>query len=114
MKVTKHIHKGWQEYENDRGLQNIPKLFEKYQYIYEHKGIKISLVEFADYLYKGENWEIYQIEGSPSLFEDVERFPTKEQAEQRIQQLFLLCKHNIPVDEECTRCHIKEDHLLLD
>lgn len=64
----------------------IPVYLGKYQYIYKNKKGKISLIEFSNLLQDGKTmWEIYCIEGG--LFEDVERFKTKKEAEKRIREL---------------------------
>jgi hypothetical protein len=55
------------------------------QYIYSSNKGKISLIQLIGYLYEGQPWEIYCLEGN--LFEDTERFETKEQAEIRIKEV---------------------------
>jgi hypothetical protein len=58
----------------------------EFQYVYSSKKGAISMVEFLNYFNDGKNfWEIYCLEGN--LFEDVERFPTKEKAIGRITKL---------------------------
>ena len=72
---------------------NFPCLTGKWQYIYSTDQVEISLVElyghdFTDpYNYNTPMWEIYQIKGKKSLFESVERYPTKAKAEERIKAL---------------------------
>ena len=70
-----------------------PCLTGKWQYIYSDDKAEISLVELYGHNFAEPNdyntpmWEIMQIEGKKSLFEDVERYPTKEKAEERIKEL---------------------------
>ena len=87
MSVEKRIHSGWEDPEKLKYVNNDP-IFEKYQYIYSHDDSKISLVQFTPRMYGGCCWEIYQIEGKQQLFEDVERYGSKELAEERIKELF--------------------------
>ena len=87
MKIKKQIYPGYIEFEKAKkaGI-DIPCLFGKYQYIYSSGKGKISLVEFKNYYGDGKDlWEIYCLVGE--LFEDVERFDTKEEAETRIKEL---------------------------
>lgn len=61
------------------------KLTGKWQYIYTSPKGKISCVRFLNYFHEGDNfWEIYSLEGG--LFEDVERFRTKSEAERQIEK----------------------------
>lgn len=81
------IHRGYAEWEEakERGI-NIRQLFGKYQHIFSSEKGKISLVLLKDYLFDGrDTWEIYCLEGK--LFEDVERFDTKEEAKKRVREL---------------------------
>ena len=81
------IHRGFAEFEEakERGI-NIRQLFGKYQHIFSSKKGKISLVLLKDYLFDGnEFWEIYCLEGN--LFEDTERFDTKEKAVEKIREI---------------------------
>lgn len=56
------------------------------QYIYTGKKGRISLIELVDYFSDGVVlWEIYSLQGE--LFDDVERFKCKEDAEKRIKEL---------------------------
>jgi len=88
LKIEKRIHKGWQEYEDKiKGKVDIEPMFKKWQYLLSKDGITISMVEFTPRMYGEFSWEIYQIEGKPQLFEDVERFMSKEKAEERIKEL---------------------------
>lgn len=81
MEVEKKIHRLWKE-GNKAGL----KLVGKWHYVYSSKKGKISLVKFINYFHDGKDfWEIYCIKGN--LIDDIERFPTKKEAEERIKQL---------------------------
>lgn len=93
MKVERRIHQVWKEWEKyniaelmaSQGLSSNP-LIGKYQYIYSSDKGRISLVELPDYFRDGITlWEIYCQEGD--LFEDIERFDTKEEADIRIKEL---------------------------
>jgi len=88
MNVIKKIHAGWTEYQNtDEKFKNSFKpIFHKWQYIYKDDDMSISLVKFERF-YDEAPWEIYQLTGK-SLFDDVERFKTKKDAEKRIKELF--------------------------
>jgi hypothetical protein len=70
--IKEQIHQGY--------LENYPSCpFGKYQYILESSKGMISLIELPNYSKDGETWwEIYCLNGN--LFEDVERFTTKELA----------------------------------
>ena len=61
---------------------------EKYQYLFSKGENTISLVQFTSRMYGEHCWEIYQVKGKQELFEDVERFTSKEEAETRIKELF--------------------------
>lgn len=92
IKIEKRIHQIWNE-----GAHEIidHPIVGKWQYIYSSNKRKISLVQIYGYpLSLGESyeeswkhfqWEIMSLEGN--LFEDVERFDSKEKAEVRIKQL---------------------------
>ena len=89
MKCKKKIHGVYKEYSEakKRGL-NIRESIGKWQYIYSSDDgkIKISLVELKDYFMDGKDlWEIYCL--GKQVFEDVERFNSKEEAEKRIKEL---------------------------
>ena len=86
MDVKKQVHSGWLENEKIASV-GVPPIFEKYQYIYSQGDNKISLIQFTESMYGSNCWEIYQTEGKNELFEDVERYASKEQAEQRIKEL---------------------------
>lgn len=86
MEVIKRTHQGYKEFEKAKkqGIE-VPMLFDKYQYIYKSEKGEISLVLLKNYFKKGENfWEIYCLEGK--LFQDVERFGTKKEAEKQIKK----------------------------
>jgi len=86
MKITKRIHPAYLEFEKAKthGL-NVDNIFGKYQYIYESEKGKISLIYLPNYFPNESFWEIFSIKGN--LFEDVERFDTKKEAEKRIKEL---------------------------
>jgi len=68
------------------GERRLPRIFGDWQYIYTGKKGQISLVELIDYYGDGiDRWEIYSLQGE--LFDDVERFKSKEEAERRIKEL---------------------------
>ena len=80
MKVIKKIHPGYIEFEKSTMLN----VFGKHQYIYSSEKGSISLIELIDYMKDGVDlWEIYSLEGS--LFNDIERFKSKEEAEKQIK-----------------------------
>ncbi len=84
MKVEKRIHKIYEEWENSG--KSFTQLVDKYQYIYSSDKGEISCVKFLNYFKEGDDfWEIYCLKGD--LFEDVERFRTKEEMEVRIKEL---------------------------
>ena len=97
MKVEKKEHSGYTDQmripQATHGPSSLPSVFGQYQYIYSgiarkgkiHVRGKISLVELPMYADMGGPWEIYSLKGD--LFEDVERFPTKPEAENRIKEL---------------------------
>jgi hypothetical protein len=92
MKIEKRIHQVYKEWQRarDAGI-NFPQLIGKWQYIYSSDTGKISLIELKDYLYLKDGfaiWEIYCLEGN--LFEDVERFGSKDDAEIKIKKYFNL------------------------
>lgn len=87
MKIEKRIHRGWIELKKMREIYpDFTQFIGKYRYVYSNEKGCISLIELANYLMDGRVfWEIFCVEGT--LFEDVERFDTKEHAEKRIGEL---------------------------
>ena len=85
MKIDKRIHHGWLEYQGNEQLKSIiPECpFGKYQYICKSKKGEISLVELPNYIGDGYDWEIWSYE---KLFDDVERFKSKEEAMAKIEE----------------------------
>ncbi len=82
------IHHCWQEIEDAiKDNPTINHIMEKYSYIYSKNGYEISLVQFAPRMYGELCWEICQTKGDKELFDDVERFTSKEAAENRIREL---------------------------
>ena len=87
MKIEKRIHNTYIEWKlaKSRGI-TLPSLIGKYQYIYSDTKGSISLIELKAYFKEEEDlWEIYCLDGE--LFEDVERFNSKDDAEKRIKEL---------------------------
>ena len=84
--IEKKVHLGYKEYETAiRCGLPIPQVFDEYHYFYSSDKGKISLVHFVGDFYPEAPWEIYSLKGN--LFEYVERYETKELAEQRIDEL---------------------------
>lgn len=86
-KCEVRIHRGYAEFElaREKG-HKIEEIFGKYQFIFSSEKGKISLIQLKNYWYDGKDvWEIYSLEGD--LFEDTERFDTKEEAEVRVREL---------------------------
>jgi hypothetical protein len=100
MKITKKIHKGWEEWlrfvnKKDQVVQDFLQkyphkagYFGKWQYIYESEKGMISLIKLLnyDFMTGKDVWEIYELSAN-KLFEDVKRFRTKKEAEKRIREL---------------------------
>ena len=89
--VVKRRHPGYIEYEyaKNRGSWpiEIPALFGEWQYWYKSPKGEIDAVFLPNHLRDGVDfWEIYS---NGTLFEDVERFTTLEEAEKRIEELLL-------------------------
>jgi len=87
MKITKRIHKIFGELEKLKGEgKEIKQIVGKWQYIYESERGEISLIELPNYLLDNKTlWEIYCLKGG--LFDDVERFSSKKEAEKHIKEL---------------------------
>ncbi len=84
MKIKKQIHSGWFNKQKEKEV-GVVCPFGEYQYIYFSGTNKISLVEFKNYYRDGKDiWEIFCQYGN--LFEDVEKFDTKEEAEKQIKK----------------------------
>ena len=87
VRVERRIHKGWiemKEAEKKINAQFSRPIFKKYQYIYSSDKGEISLVQFypRKQFYHPFNWEIYCLKGN--LFNDIQRFTTKKEAEKYI------------------------------
>jgi len=86
----KRIHKIWRELDDARQTDpsfNVRNIVGKYQYLYSKDNCSISLIELPNYFSDGKDlWEIHQVKGDTELFEDVERFDTKEEAEIEIMK----------------------------
>ncbi len=95
--VEKRTHQLWAEWQKIKDA-NILKdwhgsdflrapIIGEFQYLYRSTKGEISLIELPNYFHNGITlWEIYQI-GGHSLFEDIERYDSKEEAEVRIEEL---------------------------
>lgn len=83
MKQIRKIHRGYKEWEDSQ----VPfrQIFGKWHYIYSSDKGEISLIQLPNYFMDGKTiWEIYSLEGD--LFEGVERFTTKREAEVQIKK----------------------------
>ena len=86
IKVKRRVHNLYKEWVDSGKV--FRKLVSKWQYIYTSEKGRISLVRFLNYFHEGHNfWEIYSLEGN--LFEDVERFDTKKDAEKQIEKYLI-------------------------
>ena len=86
MKITQKIHKIFEELEKLKEEEKEIKIVGKWQYIYENEKGEISLIELPNYFLDNKTlWEIYCLKGG--LFDDVERFESKKEAEKRIKEL---------------------------
>ena len=84
MKQIHQVYKAW-ALAKSRGL-DFEQLMGKWQYIYSSDKGKISLIKLKNYFRDNiDLWEIYSLGGK--LFEDVERFNSKKEAEIRIKEL---------------------------
>jgi hypothetical protein len=94
--VEKKIHGAWQRHQElpQRALDEYRSALGKewkpwvgqYHYIYTSDKGRISLVDLPDCLREDIRlWEIYSLKGD--LFEDVERYDSKADAEVRIKEL---------------------------
>ncbi len=95
MKIKRLIHKGWEEWNNlmpnklkEKSMFGKEGWAGKYQYILSSDKGEISLVKLKVGGFEKPfwMWEIMEISAN-NLFEDVERFMTKKQAEERIMGL---------------------------
>jgi hypothetical protein len=86
MKVEKVIHRQWEALDQlkKKGVILEP-LFAKWQYLYSSDKGEISLIELVDCVISNK-WEIMELSKN-NLFECIERYPTKEDAEKRIKEL---------------------------
>ena len=86
MKTEKRIHKIYEEYlEAKKKSLNFPLIVGKYQYIFSNSNGEISMInELRGYNNSPDFWEIYCLKGN--LFEDTERFSTKEKAIKRVKE----------------------------
>ncbi len=86
MEINKNIHNTWKEINaiRKRGYK-VRYPVGKYRYVYESKKGKISLVCLKHYFGSKNVWEIFSLVGN--LFDDVERFKTRKNAEKRIKEL---------------------------
>ncbi len=86
MKEEKRTHQAYKEYEEARKKgSDIPQVMGKDHYIFSNSKGKISLInQLRSYNNAPDFWEIYCLKGN--LFEDCERFPTKEKAIKKIKE----------------------------
>ena len=86
--VDRKIHRGWEEWGSvPKELKTLHPngVFGKYHFIFKSKKGEISLIELKDYFYRGRDvWEIYSRE---TLFRDVMRFDSKEEAIEKIKEI---------------------------
>lgn len=85
--IGRRIHPIWKEWSEllVKQLHYRESIIGKYQYIYESKKGRISLIELPNYFRDGiDYWEIC---GAMTPDGDVERFDTKQEAEVRIKEL---------------------------
>lgn len=88
VKITRQTSSDHIEFEEaSLHLPSLKNRVGRYLYFYESKRGVISMLEFNDPFLKQTYYEIMNIEPKYSLFEDVERYPTKELAEKRIMEL---------------------------
>jgi hypothetical protein len=95
VKVKKEVHPIWKsceylkrtnkEYAKRSRKYNI-FIVGKYVYRFSSKKGEISMITIPNDLYKKRIWEIYAGDNK-KLFEDVERYNTKKQAEKRVMSL---------------------------
>ena len=85
--VKKVEHKIYREMRNAKLRGEVKHtLIGRWQYIYKSQKGEISLVKLISYYHDGVDlWEIYCLKGN--LFDDIERFDTKKEAEIRIREL---------------------------
>lgn len=113
MREEKQLHQMWLEWSNaptdfkNRHSFFRTSLIEKWQYLYfvPYKDEVISLIKFRDDMYYPFNWEIYCVAGK-ELFEDVQRYATKQEAEIMIKQYLE------PTDWQTLKRHYKKIKLL--
>jgi len=86
MKIEKRVHPGYEEYQLlDKQIKKLLKpIFGKWQYIITSEKGTISLISFVRF-YEDAPWEIYCLEGN--LFDDINRFKTKQEAMKVIKDL---------------------------
>ncbi len=91
IKIERRIHQGWVEWDQmplaikAKMSWGIKGWVGKYQYIYSTSRGKISLVYIRNFR-NIWSWEICQLDDS-NLFNGIERFNFKEEAENRIRSL---------------------------
>ena len=86
MKTEKKIHKGYVEFKEMKKMYgDYPQIIGKYHYIFSNSRGKISLIkQIRRHVGLGIFWEIYCLDGN--LFEDTERFSTKEKAIEKVKE----------------------------
>lgn len=86
VEVYRHKHPSWMN-EQDAKKYGIGQAVGRWQFLHRKGEIEISLIELKMGFPTDKTWEIYQNKGTPQLFEDVERFESKREAQQRIYEL---------------------------
>ncbi|MCG3218558.1 MAG: hypothetical protein KAR35_06115 [Candidatus Heimdallarchaeota archaeon] len=82
IEIEVRTHAGFTEFEiAKKKAINISRFFGRHQFLYRRNGNEISLIETK--AFEGRwCWEIYCIKGK--LFEDTQRFPSKQEADDYI------------------------------
>ena len=89
MPKIKHLrreHPGWRELQIARKYFPCPRVIGRYQHIYTSPRGRMSMIYIPEHIVTGKgHWEIYCQKGN--VIEDLERYPTKKKAEDRIKNL---------------------------
>ena len=104
MKIEVRKHKGYEDFEKIKKGSDMSQLFGKFQYIFTKNKKEIDLILIKTYRDNFE-WEIYSNE---KIFEDVERFQTKEEAFKKICD-YLKEDYNEAIKERIRKLEIVEN-----